>query len=104
MLAFTWAYLYRLILDRGGGRETFLSRAAAWSYGVGGAGMVLMFLLSGALSVPRRFAEHIPAWQLPDRISVGFVILLAIALLWISAEMAIRLPRAWRGERGRGPV
>lgn len=102
VLAFTWAFMYRLILDRSGGRETLVSKAAAWSYGVGAAGMVLMFLLSGALSVPRRFAKHLPEWQLPDRISVGFVILLAVALLWLTGEMMFWLGRAWRGqEKGK---
>jgi cytochrome c oxidase subunit 1 len=95
-LAFVFAYMYHLVTERSGVRESALSRAAAWLYGVGGAGFVLMFMLSGALSVPRRFAEHIPAWQLPDQISVGFVGLLSLALLWLGLEVFFRLGRAWR--------
>lgn len=97
VLAFSFAYMYHVISERSGQRENGFSRAAAWLYGAGGAGFVLMFLLSGALSVPRRFAEHIPAWQLPDQISVGFVGLLAMALLWLGSEIFLRLGRAWRG-------
>ncbi len=97
VLAFTFAYMYHLIRDRSGGRESVISLAAAWLYGIGGAGLVLMFMLAGAMSVPRRFAEHIHAWQLPDQISVGFVGLLSIALLWLGVEVFWRLGRAWRG-------
>jgi len=97
VLAFTFAYMYFLVSDRSGKQESAVSRVAAWLYGIGGAGFVLMFLLSGALSVPRRFAEHIPAWQLPDQISVGFVSLLALALLWLGGEIFLRLGKAWRG-------
>ena len=97
VFAFTFAYMYHLISERSGKRETVVSRVAAWLYGIGGAGFVLMFLLSGALSVPRRYAEHIPAWQVPDQISVGFVGLLALALLWLGGEVFLRFGRAWRG-------
>lgn len=97
VFAFTFAYMYHLISERSGKRETVVSRVAAWLYGIGGAGFVLMFLLSGALSVPRRYAEHIPAWQVPDQIAVGFVGLLALALLWLGGEVFLRFGRAWRG-------
>lgn len=96
VLAFTFAYLYHLVSVRSGKEENVMSRAAAWLYGIGGAGFVMMFLLSGALSVPRRFADHIPEWQMPDRISVGFVSLLALALLWLAGEIFMRLGKAWR--------
>jgi cytochrome c oxidase subunit I len=98
ILAFAFAYMYHLIGERSGKRETTMSRAAAWLYGIGGTGLVVMFLLSGALSVPRRYARHIPAWQAPDQISVGFVGLLALALLWLGCEMCLRFGQAWRGQ------
>lgn len=97
VLAFTFAYMYHLIGERSGSRENVVSRAAAWLYGVGGAGFVLMFMLSGAMSVPRRFAEHIPAWRVPDQIAVGFIGLLSLALLWLGGEIFWRLGSAWRG-------
>jgi cytochrome c oxidase subunit I len=97
VLAFVFAYMYHLIGVRSGRRETLVSRAAAWLYGVGGAGFVIMFLLSGALSVPRRYAEHLPAWQTPDRISIVFVSVLAVALLWLGGEVVLGLGKAWRG-------
>lgn len=97
-LAFAFAYLYRVVVQRSGARETAVSRIAAWAYGAGGAGFVLMFLVSGALSVPRRYALHIAAWQWPDRVSVGFVILLAAALVWLGLEILLRVKRAWPRE------
>jgi len=79
------------------GRDLLPSQMAAWFYGIGGAGFVLMFMLSGVMSVPRRFAEHIPARRVPDQISVVFVGLISIALLWLGSEIFIRLfIRAWR--------
>jgi len=95
--AFTWAYMYWLIGDLGAARESGISRAAAWLYGIGSAGLVLMFFLAGGMSVPRRFAEHIPAWQLPDQISIPFVVVLALGALWLAGEMATWIHRAWYG-------
>jgi cytochrome c oxidase subunit 1 len=89
--------MYYLINERSGQHETIFSRIAAWLYGIGGAGFVIMFLLSGALSVPRRYAEHDPTWRLPDQISVAFVGVLALALLWLGGEIFLRFRRAWSG-------
>jgi cytochrome c oxidase subunit 1 len=95
--SFTWAYMYWLTAELGQARETRFSRWAAGLYGVGGAGFILMFFLAGALSVPRRFAEHIPAWRLPDRISIPFVVLAALGSLWLAGEIFARTGAAWRG-------
>lgn len=102
-LAFAFAYMYHVIAERSGKRENALSRGAAWLYGLGGAGFVLMFLLSGALSMPRRYAEHISAWQMPDWVSVVLVGLIALSLLWLGGEIFLRLGRALRiGNRTAG--
>ncbi len=97
--AFAWAYLYHLVSDLGAGRETGWSRAAAWLYGIGGAGFVLMFFASGAASVPRRYAVHLPAWQIYDRVAVGFVLVLTVGLAYLTAEIAARLRPAWQRTR-----
>ena len=49
-----------------------IDRAAFWTYVGGAAGFVLVFLVSGALSVPRRWAVHLPEWVLQDRIGTVF--------------------------------
>jgi len=101
--AFAWAYVYYLLGELGGGRETRMSRVAAWLYGVGGAGFVLMFFLSGANSVPRRYAVHLPAWQIYDRVSVVFVLVLTLGLAYLTVEIVSRLRPAWRRTRVAEP-
>jgi cytochrome c oxidase subunit 1 len=94
---FAWAYLYWMTGQLGSDRESAASRWAAWLYGIGGAGFVLMFFVSGALSVPRRFAEHDEAWQLPDLISIPFVVIVGLAALWLTGDLVVRTRRAWIG-------
>lgn len=97
--AFAWAYLYHLLAglsDVPGGRG---ARIAAWLYGVGAAGFVIMFFVAGAHSVPRRYAVHLPQWQIYARVAVPFVLLLAAALAWLTVDMLVRLGPAWRRTR-----
>lgn len=91
-VAFTWAFLYDLVGRRTGFRETRWSRVAAWLYGLGGVGFVLMFFAGGALSVPRRYAVYLlPTWQLTARLAVPFVLLLVVSIGWLTAEMLLHL-------------
>jgi cytochrome c oxidase subunit 1 len=90
-VSFGVAYMYHLLGELSGSGETALSRAAAWLYGVGTAGFVLMFYISGANSVPRRYAVHLPEWQGYARLALPFVILLALAIGWLTFEMGRRL-------------
>ncbi len=55
-----------------------------------------MFFVAGAHSVPRRYAVHLPQWQIFARVAVPFVLLLALALAWLTFDMLARLRRAWR--------
>ena len=100
--AFAWAYLYHLLSGLSGVRGGRRSQIAAWLYGVGAAGFVIMFFVAGAHSVPRRYAVHLPEWQIFARVAVPFVVLLALALAWLAVDMLARLPPAWR--RTGGPV
>ena len=94
--AFAWAYLYHLLAELSGAPERRASRVAAWLYGVGAAGFVVMFFVAGAHSVPRRYAVHLPEWQVFARVAVPFVILLGLALAWLTVDMLVRLRPAWR--------
>ncbi len=63
---------------------TGVDRLAFSSYLLGGAGFTIMFLVSGALSVPRRWAVHAPEWFLQDRIATAFGALVVVgALLFV---------------------
>ncbi|VAV89449.1 Cytochrome c oxidase (B(O/a)3-type) chain I [hydrothermal vent metagenome] len=63
---------------RGDKRFGVIDRAAFAVYLFGGAGFTLMFLISGAMSVPRRWAVHIEAWILQDQIATGFAVLVVL--------------------------
>jgi cytochrome c oxidase subunit 1 len=56
-----------------------LSGTAFWIYVAGGTGFVLMFLISGAMSVPRRWAVHLPEWHLQAQIASAFAVLIVLA-------------------------
>lgn len=68
-------------------------RLGFWLFVVGGSVFVLGFLAAGAASVPRRFAEHLPAWQGYDRIGtlgaavaiVGAILLIGLFLVRLAA-------------------
>jgi cytochrome c oxidase subunit 1 len=94
--AFSWAYLYHLLAGLSGVPGGRGSRIAAWLYGVGAAGFVIMFFVAGAHSVPRRYAVHLPEWQIFARVAVPFVLLLTLALAWLTVDMLARLRPAWR--------
>ncbi len=96
-VAFAWAFMYHLIYELSGASENFMSKFSAWLYGIGGAGFVVMFFLSGANSVPRRYAEHLPEWQGYAQIASIFVLVLTVSLLWLGIEMLARLKGAWKG-------
>ena len=70
-----------------------LDRGMLWTYAVGAAGFTLMFLISGALSVPRRWAVHLEAWFLQDRIATAFAALVVIATLMFVFRFAAGLGR-----------
>lgn len=93
---FVWAYLFYLIGELSGVSERSHTKIAAWLYGIAGAGFLMMFFLSGADSVPRRYAVHLPEWHLMARIAVPFVLLTIVSLLWILSDMVRGIGRAWR--------
>lgn len=99
---FIWAYLFYLVGDLSGVRERSSTKIAAWLYGVAGAGFLLMFFLSGADSVPRRYAVHLKEWHLMAEIAVPFVLLTIISLLWIISDMVRGIGGAWRSTGSAG--
>ena len=51
------------------------------SYVAGGVGFVLIFLWSGASSIPRRWAVHYPEWQFQSQLATVFAAIVVIATL-----------------------
>jgi len=63
-------------------------------YAVGGILLSLSFLVSGALSVPRRFAVHEESWQWLGDVGAFSGTLVLIGTLMIALPILVRLPRA----------
>lgn len=70
-----------------------LNSAAFWVYLAGGTGFVLMFLVSGALSVPRRWAVHLPEWHLQAQIATAFATLVILGTAVFVLRYLARLGR-----------
>jgi cytochrome c oxidase subunit I len=61
-----------------------LSGVSYWgflAYLVGGAGVAVMFLIGGTMSVPRRWAVHLPQWFMQDQIGAAFALISIIGTL-----------------------
>ncbi len=99
---FLWGFFFFITRTLSGTRDGPRTRYAAVAYGVGGAGFTLVFLASGAFSIPRRYAVHLPEWQAFAMTAVPFILLLGSGIIWIGYTMLSRLTRAW--ERTKGPV
>lgn len=63
---------------------TGIDRVAFWTYLGGAIGFVMVFLVSGALSVPRRWAVHLPEWVFQDKVGTVFAALVVVgAILFV---------------------
>jgi cytochrome c oxidase subunit 1 len=98
-VSFGLAYMYHALGELSGARESTISRAAAWLYGIGTAGFVLWFYVAGANSVPRRYSVHLPEWQGYARAALPFVLLLALAAGWLALDLVRRVAPAIRSTR-----
>lgn len=71
-----------------------LDRLAFLTYVGAGAGFVMVFLVSGASSIPRRWAVHYPEWMAQDRVGTVFAALVILATLWFVLRFILRLGRS----------
>jgi len=84
------AWLVRVPRTRGFAR---FERVSFATFLLGGAGFTLAFLVSGALSVPRRWAAHAPEWMAQGAIAAGFAVLVIAAATVFVAVFAAGLVR-----------
>ncbi len=96
VVTFVWAFLYYLVNDLSGRKESASIRKAAWLFGLGAVGFLLMFYVEGAEGVPRRYSEHIPSWSTYAKIAVPFVLILIFSIGWIAIEILRGLRLAWQ--------
>lgn len=94
LLPMVLGFAYYLVSD--GKKGTFGVKVVA-VYGVSAFILCLSFLLSGASSVPRRFASYIDSWQwLASVGAIGGAVVL-LATMFMAMQLLIRLPRAqWK--------
>ncbi len=95
-LAFAWAFLYFLVHELSHKTDNPRNQTAAILYGFGGGGFVMMFFVSGAFSIPRRFAMYLPQWQIYAQLAVfPFIAMLAIGVIWLGYSIFSKIKLAW---------
>jgi cytochrome c oxidase subunit I len=65
-------------------------------YAIGGFGFAAVFLVSGAMSVPRRWAAHLPEWQFQDQLGSIFAVATILGVGIIVVPMIKRLAMTMR--------
>jgi cytochrome c oxidase subunit 1 len=80
VVAMQFGFMYFLTTSRGE-RDGVIDRAAVWAYVVAGMAFAIVFLASGAMSVPRRWAVHLAPWIGLDRLGAAFAALTVAAAL-----------------------
>jgi cytochrome c oxidase subunit 1 len=82
--AMAFGFAAWLVKDTSRVTQSGLDRFAFLAYVAGGAGFVLMFLWSGASSIPRRWAVHYEAWQLQSQVATVFAaVVILVTTLFI---------------------
>jgi cytochrome c oxidase subunit 1 len=83
-------------LTRGATREG-LSGASYWgfvAYLVGGLGVAVVFLIGGTMSVPRRWAVHLPQWFMQDHVGAAFALISIIGTFVLLGRYLARFAAA----------
>jgi len=82
--AMIFGFMYFLGKQGTAVEDRWFDRLAFWGFVLGSFGFVMMFLYSGANSIPRRFAEHLPQWIPYDRVaSVFAAVVVTSALVFV---------------------
>lgn len=81
VVTMVFAFMYHLLTVEGNFKESVLDRASMWIYVVFFMGVSASFLYAGKISVPRRWAEHMPEWVTTDIIGGVFGGVVAVCAL-----------------------
>ena len=82
LVAMAFGFMLWLTRSRQSSSLSGFANLLLWLYVVGGLGVVGTFLYAGSVSVPRRWAEHLPQWQGIDLIGTLFSILVVLGALY----------------------
>ena len=80
VVAFLFGFIYYLTTAIGA-LDGAIDRAAVWAYAVAGLAFAIVFLASGAISIPRRWAVHLAPWIGLDRLGAAFAAMTVAAAL-----------------------
>lgn len=97
LLSMLIAFMFYIIESKGHG-ESLFDRMSVWLYGSAGLAFSFVFLFSGANSVPRRWAVHLPDWVPLDRLATifGVVVFLTMTVLVLRFLARLRQPSSAR--------
>ena len=93
-IAMSFGFMMWLVRRKSGAAHPRLGWLVFLAYVVGGLGFVLMFLVSGAMSVPRRWAVYAPEWISVTQIATGFAVLLITGATALFVIYVLRLRAA----------
>ena len=77
VVAMMFGFMYHLGKSAGA-TDTAVDRASFWMYVTGGFAFSAMFLASGAVSIPRRWAVHLEPWIAYDRLATLFALVVVL--------------------------
>ncbi|WP_246079339.1 cbb3-type cytochrome c oxidase subunit I [Parasedimentitalea maritima] len=92
-VAMAFGFAAWLVRDKAVTILSNLDRLVFRAYVFGGAGFVLIFLWSGASSIPRRWAVHYEQWQLQSQLASGFALIVVLATLVLVVRYVAGLAR-----------
>jgi len=90
-VAMAFGFSAWLVRGKEQGVGTSLERFAFLSYVLGGLGFVLIFLWSGASSIPRRWAVHFDIWHFQDRLGTFFAAIVVLGTLLFVIKYTVGL-------------
>jgi len=100
MITMVFGFMYYLIKPSANAPDRVFERAAFWTFMVGSIGFVMSFLYSGVLSVPRRYAVHLPEWIPYSQLGAAFATLVVVAVTVFLAQFLLGAGSA-RGDQAR---
>jgi cytochrome c oxidase subunit 1 len=105
VLAMILGFMYHLVGERvHAPPNSGADRVGFPVYVIGGLIFLVAFLDAGHLSVPRRMAEHLPAWTSTDKLGSIGAILVVLAMLYFAIRIAAGLLKAPPSATAGAPV
>lgn len=85
VVAMQFGFMY-FLASSAGATDGAADKAAFWMYVLGGLAFAAVFLASGAMSVPRRWAVHLPPWMALDRLGAVFALVVVAGVVVFVAK------------------